>query len=222
LRKLAQRGAQPLPSSAADLEAFSWVFDEIGPLNLFSPSTITPSRRNDQTLEAMRTLAAKMARLQGRKNLVWIGTGMLKKEAPAGPSLDRFGDVLAPPNVRDLLNGQIEMTGRALNSADVAFYPIDARSFTVGNMAVSDMGAMRDLARVTGGVAYPDRKSVKNAVRAALDDSREVYMLTYSPTAVKEDGRFHLIKVQTSRGGSVKLRHRDGYNAPNPGSSGQP
>jgi VWFA-related protein len=221
LRKLAQRGAQPLPSSAAGLEAFSWVFDEIGPLNLFSPSTITPSRRNDLTFEAISTLAAKMARLQGRKSLLWISTGIMMKEA-AGQTIDRFGDRLPPPDPRYLLNGIIEMTGRALNSADVAFYSIDARPLTVGNLTVTDMGAMRDLSRVSGGIAYPDRKGVKNAVREALDDSREVYWLTYSPTAVKEDGRFHQIKVQVSRGDNLKLRYRDGYTAPNPGSSGQP
>jgi VWFA-related protein len=219
LRKLAQqRGAQPLPTSAEGLAAYSWVFDDIGPLNLFSPTTVTQTRWNDQTLEAITMLAAKMGRLQGRKNLVWIGTGLLQKsaQAPAGEALDRFNSKLPPPNPRDLLNGQIEMTARALNNVDVAFYAVDARPFTLGNQVVTDMGAMRDLARMTGGVAYPDRNTVKSTVREALDDSREVYMLTYSPTPLKADGHYHQIKVQLARGANLKLRYRDGYSAPNP------
>ena len=218
LRKLAQqRSAQPLPTSAEGLAAYSWAFDDIGPLNLFSPTTIAQSRWNDQTLEAITMLGAKMGRLQGRKNLIWVGTGMLKKtgQAQASESLDAHGSVLAAPDVQDRLNGQIEMTARALNNVDVAFYAVDARPFTLGNLVITDMGSMRDLARMTGGVAYPDRNTVKGTLREALDDSREAYLLTYSPTGFKADGKYHRIEVQSSRGGSVKLRHRDGYNAPN-------
>jgi VWFA-related protein len=220
LRKLAQqRSAQPLPTSAEGLAAYSWVFDDIGPLNLFSPTTITESRWQDQTLEAITTLAAKMGRLQGRKNLIWIGTGLLVYRE----GIDQIPNRYLPPRTYaassenpDLFKGQIEMAARALNNVDVAFYAVDARPFTLGNQVVTDMGVMSDLARMTGGVAYPDRNTVKSTLREALDDSREAYLLTYSPTGLKADGKYHEIEVRTSRGSNVKLRHRDGYNATNP------
>jgi hypothetical protein len=46
----------------------------------------------------------------------------------------------------------------------------------------------------------------------ALKESREGYLLTYTPNNLREDGSFHVIRVRVSRPG-VKLRYRPGYSA---------
>ncbi len=228
LRKFApQFGAQAVGASP-DVQAFSWVFDGMGLANLFTAYGAIQSRRNADTLAAMRTLAASMASLPGRKNLLWVGTGLMTSGGRVSNLMAGRGgmatggqpntlvdesDNLSDGDVRDVLNKEIKVTGQVLNDAGMAVYAIDARPLSVDNTVASDANSMKEIARLTGGVAYPDRKDVRSSVRAALDDSREVYMLTFTPTPLKEDGRFHEIKLRTTRA-NVKLNCREGYTAP--------
>jgi hypothetical protein len=69
------------------------------------------------------------------------------------------------------------------------------------------------MAAATGGKAYYVNKALDRLVRLALDDTRETYLLTYSPKTIAQDGAYHAIRVQTTRPG-VELRYRRGYNAP--------
>jgi hypothetical protein len=71
---------------------------------------------------------------------------------------------------------------------------------------------MRELADSTGGKAYYNNNDLPRGVRLALDDSREVYVLTYYPKDIVEDGAYHQIRVQSARQG-VQLRFRHGYYA---------
>jgi hypothetical protein len=50
-------------------------------------------------------------------------------------------------------------------------------------------------------------------VRLALDDSRDTYLLTYSPKGLVRDGSSHSIRVASTRPG-LRLRYRRGYFAP--------
>jgi hypothetical protein len=60
---------------------------------------------------------------------------------------------------------------------------------------------------------YANRNDLAPGVRLALDDSRDVYLLAYSPDPLPQDGAFHRIRVETARRG-VRLRYRRGYYAP--------
>jgi VWFA-related protein len=80
-------------------------------------------------------------------------------------------------------------------------------------MRVSDTATMTEAAKTTGGVAYTSRKDVAGAVRDALNDSRVVYVLRYTISDLKTDGKFHKINLDTRRK-DVKLRYREGYFAP--------
>jgi hypothetical protein len=72
---------------------------------------------------------------------------------------------------------------------------------------------MNDIADATGGKVFANRNDLAQGVRAALDDSREVYLLSYTPQQLTADGAYHRIRVTTSRRG-VQLRYRRGYYAP--------
>jgi VWFA-related protein len=198
----------------------------MGQVDLFTPFGAIQSRRNLMTLAAMRNLATSMARLSGRKNLLWVGTGLMTaggrgSELMAGNRAGQSDvspdqvDNLPGRDVRDVLNREIKVTGHALNDAGAAVYAIDARALSIDNTVASDANSMNEITRLTGGAAYLNRKDVASSVRAALDDSREVYMLTFTPTPLKQDGRFHEINVRTSRA-NLKLRCGEGYTAPAP------
>jgi hypothetical protein len=50
---------------------------------------------------------------------------------------------------------------------------------------------------------------------SALEDSRKGYVLTYAPSDLQDDGKFHGIRLRTARRG-VPLRYRPGYYADAP------
>jgi hypothetical protein len=100
----------------------------------------------------------------------------------------------------------------ALNDANVSVYPIDARGLSINSAAWINIGTMTQIADATGGVAYVNRNDLNRGVRMALDDSREVYVMTYYPKDIAEDGAYHQIGVRSTRPG-VQLRFRRGYYA---------
>jgi hypothetical protein len=132
----------------------------------------------------------------------------------------------------------MERAARALNTANLAVYPIDARGL-IADPGFSSTGrgnanprrppqvgpnskAMRsiqntqetmdELAQRTGGKAYYNSNDLKNAIRGAIDDSKTTYVLGFYPTHNAWDGKFHELKVQSDRKG-LNLRHRQGYYA---------
>ena len=170
------------------------------------------------TLGALEALANQVKGVPGRKNLLWmtgafpVSVGQL---ALAGPIIAPSVGSNRPSPFQANRNYAAEMkrTMAVLNDAAVSVYPIDARGLSCNPDVNINIGAMRDFADATGGKAFYNRNDLETGVRAALDDSREVYVLTYSPQPMVADGAYHTIRVQSSRRG-VQLRYRQGYYAP--------
>ena len=112
----------------------------------------------------------------------------------------------------EVFAAQWKRTMTALSNAGVAVYPVDARGVTMGPKGYINIGTMRDVAEATGGKAFYGDNDIGREVRAALDDSRETYILSYSPRPAVADGSYHKIRITTSQAG-VHLRYRQGYNA---------
>jgi VWFA-related protein len=167
------------------------------------------SRKILGTLEAMRAISDYLKDVPGRKNLLWLsGAFPLRLGMPAAGAA-------GPAPFRNLRNFGLELnqTTAALNNANISIYPIDARRLSIDPSASVNISTMRTIASATGGVAYYNRNDLDRGVRLALDDSREVYVLTYTPKSLVDDGAYHDIRVRTSRPG-VRLRFRRGYFAP--------
>lgn len=179
----------------------------------------------DRALRTARSLVAiadHVARLPGRKNLVWISGSF-----PFRIGVDRF------PSPQDLVSDprsflpEIERAAGALSDANLAVYPVDARGlvtpseFSPERETISrevrrvdrrEIGTMNVLAERTGGVAFYNTNDIYGAVRRAVDDSRLTYVLGYYPSHEKWNGKFREIKVTVKRPG-VRVRHRSGYFA---------
>lgn len=167
------------------------------------------------TTDAFIQIARHLARLPGRKNLVWV-SGSFPINIDWSPGKE------APSFV-----SQIVDAARAMSDADVAIYPIDARGLVAQSMdqsgvlfakhkpgapVASTLDTMQALAHGTGGVAFYNTNDLGGAIRRAIDDSALTYELTYYPTNEKWDARFREIKVEVNRPG-VHLRYRNGYFA---------
>src|ERR1022692_1571281 len=119
---------------------------------------------------------------------------------------------------------------RALNEADVAVYPVDARGVTVAAAFQADRSSMgkqskpakafsgpdfnyetlETLAVETGGQAFHHINDLSTAIREAAGEARVSYSLAFSPPAGSLDDTYHRLEVTVKRP-DVKLRYRPGY-----------
>ncbi len=185
--------------------------------------TTSLQRRASLTLGAIEAIASYLVRLPGRKNLIWVSDGF--PFSLGYDSLRASGPRRPDPAIAD----EIDTLARALNDANLAIYPVNARGL-VSNPAFqtdqpvaararrdsadiqSEVDTMHEIAERTGGRAYYDTNDVAGALQQAVDDARATYVLGYYPEHVEWDGKFHRIKLRVSRPG-VELRYRLGYFA---------
>ncbi len=169
--------------------------------------------RAQTTMTALMALAAHVAGIPGRKNLVWL-----------------TADLGVAP----------EAVGRALSVSNIAVYPVDARgllpvamarsggsasSQPMGTQAAVYMGisagptdqpigtsTMQILADETGGRAFTTTNDLTGAIREALEDGAVTYTLGFYVNADSLDGKFHDLKVHVKRSG-LQVRTQRGYFA---------
>src|SRR6266849_3195473 len=143
----------------------------------------------------------------------------------------------APRRKRRTFSEYVERAARALNNANLAIYPVDARGLIgpaaanrgfsaasrgprrgglppVGTLSPSraNFDTMNILADRTGGRAFYNTNDIQGSIRRAIEDSRLTYVLGYYPSHGAWDGKFREIKVQMNRPG-LHLRYRRGYFA---------
>jgi len=68
-----------------------------------------------------------------------------------------------------------------------------------------------DFARLTGGRAYQNNDIV-GAIKQAIHDVKQSYLVTYAPSWENWDGKYHKIRITCTRKG-VRLQARQGYSA---------
>jgi VWFA-related protein len=158
-------------------------------------------------MAALEQLAAYVAGIHGRKNLVLIVPGM--------PFLiDRDGGYTDP-----CASGPPDMTKvhRLMDLYDkftqeeIAIYPLDP-------LGVHGLlcGALRaqQVADETGG-STDNTNDYKAEAAKIVDSTQHFYTLSYVPTRPDQDGHFHPITIKVNRPG-VHLRYRTGYNDEQP------
>jgi VWFA-related protein len=188
--------------------------------------------RNRMTLEALNQIAAYVAGIKGRKNLVWFTDGMPLDMFPTGGNEDI---AMITDYAKDL-----RKTTDLLTAAEVAVYPVDARKLfnnpaggadqhldvitknTGARVANSQLAfaqkksgeqlSMEAVAEATGGAAFYNTNDLKGAVAKAISNGANYYSISYVPPDLKFDGRYHSISIQVARPG-VTLAYRKGYNA---------
>jgi VWFA-related protein len=207
----------PYETGEADIDAFvAREFAEV--------SAAALAERVTSTTRALEAIAHHLAGVQGRKNLIWISSGFPLVIEDRGPRP---------------VTDQVDRATRAVNDANVAVYPVDARGlvgafagnpsalsststrntdqalrnvFTTMSTTRPNIEALQTIAENTGGRAFYETNDITRALSRAVDDSRVTYVLGYSPSQGKWDGSFHKIEVTVRRPG-VEVRHRKGYLA---------
>lgn len=188
--------------------------------------------RNRMTLEALNQIAAYVAGIKGRKNLIWFTDGIPLDMFPDGGVNDLQG-------ITDYAK-DLRKTTDLLTAAEVAVYPVDARKLfsnpangadqelttigrnTGGRVATSQASfakkksseelSMEAVAEATGGVAYYNTNGLKEAVGKAIEHGANYYSVSYVAPNPEFDGRYHAIHVEVDRP-NVHVLYRTGYNA---------
>jgi VWFA-related protein len=193
------------------------------------------------TASAIEAIAAQLAGVPGRKNLIWISAAFpieLNRTQLADP-IHLGGGTTPPPqapasgadpgsrklviqlpggdkNVRRF-TPEVDRITRALNAANITMYPVDARGLVLVPderplPSPSGFATMELVADQTGGVAFHDTNDIHGAIAKALEDSEDSYTLGFYPDSGQVDSSFHTLKVEVNRPG-VEVRARKGYIA---------
>jgi VWFA-related protein len=123
---------------------------------------------------------------------------------------------------------RLQRIGEDANRVNVTFYPIGAQGLAVFDADIgpepppslqqdaanlrSRQNGLRTLADMTDGVSIVNTNNVAPLLKKVVDDLSSYYLMTYSSTNSKLDGRFRSISVRVARPG-VQTRARRGYRA---------
>jgi VWFA-related protein len=177
------------------------------------------------TLNVLKFIAAHLAQVPGRKNLVWLSGGF-----PLTFGLEKMS------NFSENFSDEMDATVRALSDASVAVYPVDARGLTTPKQFSASERApamtrggrpampkaptnnyqndvhmtMQDLADRTGGRAFYNTNDLSGAIHQAVQDSTLTYTLGFYPDDEKHNREFHKLKVEVSKP-HISLHYRSGY-----------
>jgi len=214
----AERESVPLELAGTGIESFGPWLDELD-------TNLIEHYAKDRALRTLRSLVAianHLEKVPGRKSLVWVSGSF-----PVWIGRDRVPLPERPrPGEQDLWP-EIDRAARALNGANLAVYPVDARGLMAPadyepsrasisrEMQLADrsgFATMDTLAERTGAKAFYNDNDLGRAFRSAVEDSRTAYRLGYQPSHDEWNGKFREIRIAVRRPG-VRLRHRRGYFA---------
>jgi VWFA-related protein len=215
--------AAPTPSAAMP------VLQGGGGAPSFGSTSIESTERNFRLREAMgsfRQVVEYMATVHGRRKALLLFSQGYSKEIYR--AIDYRGGTLTLAE---------EDMHRAITTAtrnNVVVYPIDPRGLAEdGGLAESDTGPSTDpaerldasigrlearqslvaIANATGGFALSNSNSFENAFDRIVQENSIYYVLGFSSTNDRRDGRFRKLDVRVKRPGLI-VRGRTGYMAP--------
>ena len=158
-------------------------------------------RRNRMTLESLNQIAASLAQIKGRKNLLWF-TMRIRSLVDQHPN----------PCLSNLFEG-VQRAYGLLAAAQVTVYPISVRGVEeISVEHAQDILGLETVAEATGGTAFYNSNDIASLTAKAVNTGSDYYTLSDVPPGNEYDGRHHTIKIVTDQPG-LKLTYRDEYYA---------
>lgn len=209
---------------------------------VYNRSQTEPADMDAKTMGAMHTIADRLEKVPGRKNLIWLSTGFPPDSGLGQAALNSYekmdktaktlGNADFPLYAMDGLGllaggggyahgiGEADAGGGGINGADMMTpaqtdgnYGAKGPCVLPGRLPqVSDFDYSKDLSTLSGGRAIENTNDLAGAIRKVIDDSASTYILSYYPDHNKWNGEFREIKVKVNRPG-LEIRARKGYYA---------
>jgi VWFA-related protein len=154
-------------------------------------------------IAAANMIAAYVAGVKGRKNLVWILPGSPPLIVHDGGLSWGITDMILVHRLMDLYD--------IFTREQIAIYPLHPQGVHGLSQATLAEAAVAD---ETGG-AISNSNDYPGTIANITDSTLHAYTISYVPTRPDEDGHFHPIKITVDRPG-LHLSYRTGYNDEQP------
>ena len=173
----------------------------------------------DRRLQALRSIADKLSRVQEKKSLIYFSSGMdrtgIENQSELRAAVNaaiRANLAIYTMDIRGLQ--AIVAGGEAQNASLRGTSPYSGKStLSQYDSNFSTQETLVTLAGDTGGRAYLDSNDFSRVFTGVQQDSSIYYLLGYHSSNPARDGRFRRITVRVNRSG-LKLDFRRGYYAP--------
>lgn len=201
-RESVEPGAVHTPGPGAE-------FDSRLDLQAREAAALSNECRAAETMAALQAIAAHVAAIPGRKNLIWLTANIPFSAAVMARILLPAQIAVYPIDGRGLLSHQPVETLEGVEDEDA-----EAQGHFMPAQAPQPPGIanLQKVAAATGGRAFLNTNDLAGAIRKAVGDSAVTYTLGFYISSQELDGKFHKVKVQIKRPG-VTARYPGGYFA---------
>ena len=127
--------------------------------------------------------------------------GLMAFDKPLGPGLSG-----------EPVEGEIQALGPAAHVGENGSFPVNPLVINTASISARNEN-LRTLAANTDGLAIVDTNDLDKGMNRIIDDLSSYYLLGYTSTNSKLDGRYRKITVRVKRP-NVQVRARRGYRAP--------
>jgi len=195
-----------------------------------SPGPLQPNQEATfalrRSMASFRSIVEFLAGVHGRRKALLLFS--------EGYPIDVFRVLDYRGGVLSIQDEDLHKAITAATKNNVAIYPVDPRGLTAdGGLGESETGvstdaaerltasitgmearqSLRALAQATGGFAVVNTNSFESAWDRIVRENSSYYVLGFSSTNERRDGRYRRLQVRVKRPG-VQVRGRDGYVAP--------
>ncbi len=169
------------------------------------------------TFSSLREIVLKMAKLPGQTLLILVSPGFLimpetrTEESQIMDLAVQSNVIISALDARGLYTTEIDASEMIKGSAQTAQLKSEYRRNT---MSLNE-NAMAELAHGTGGTYFHNNNDIEGGFKQLAAAPEYLYILEFSIKDVKQNGRYHRLKVKADQNG-LTLQSRGGYFAPNP------
>jgi len=197
----------------------------INPCN-FDPATMVKSQAREvweraqlaqeQTLRGLEALVRRLSVMPGQRSIVWISPGFLAMDQSyeVGVLVDRALRARVVINALDSRGVWTLDTGDASQKG-----PLGGSTAAVETQfALTAQGILNEVMATatygTGGVFVHDTNDYDGGFRRAGALPEAAYLLGFSPAGLRDDGKYHSLRVELVSRRGLTLQARKGYFAP--------
>jgi VWFA-related protein len=173
----------------------------------------------DRRLEAIRSIAQNLTRVQQKKSLIYFSSGMERTGVENQSELRAATNAAVRANLAiytmDMRGLEAVVPGGEAQNASlrgVSSYS-GAATLSAFDSNFSSQETLVTLSGDTGGRAFLDSNDFNKIFKGVQEDTSTYYILGYRSTNPARDGRYRRITVTLKRSG-LKIDYRRGYYAP--------
>ena len=173
----------------------------------------------DRRLEALRSVAEKLAHVQQKKSLIYFSSGMDRTGIENQSELRAAVNAAVRSNLAiytmDMRGLQALVAGGEAQNASLRGVSAYSGQATLNalNSNFANQETLVTLASDTGGRAFLDSNDFSRIFKGVQQDTSTYYLLGYHSTNPARDGRYRHIVVRSNLR-DVKIDYRRGYYAP--------